>query len=75
MLGEAASHHGVDGDALHGSPPAQRRKLGDKLVGVAPSVGDKAAHQVFGGRDDGQAVGPPCIEHQLNGVGKFGGKH
>ena len=72
VIGDAAGHYGVDSDALHRGTSAEGRQFGDELVGVAASVGHESAHQVLGGRHDGQAVRPAGLEHQLDGVGKFG---
>ena len=72
VLWYAAGHHGVHGNALHRGTSAEGRQFGDEFVGVAASVGDESAHQILGGRHDGQAVRPAGLEHQLDGVGKFG---
>ena len=75
VLGQAAGHHGVDGDALHSRPAAEGRQFGDQLVAAASGLGDELAHQAVGRRHHGQPVGPPRLKHQLYGIGYFGGKH
>ena len=75
VLRQAAGHNGVDRDALHGGPPAQRRQLGDELVTPPACVGHEAAHQFLRRRHHRQPVGPAGLEHQLNGVIYLSRKH
>ena len=75
VLRQAAGHDGVDGDALDGGASAQGRQFRDEFVASASGTLHELADEGFGRRDDGQAIGPPGLEHQLDGIGNVGGKH
>ncbi len=69
VLGLAARHDRVDGDLLGGDRHRPIPDIGD--LGVRGQSGgvQHGTDGRFGGRDDGQAVGPPLLEAQIDGPG------
>ncbi len=57
VVGPAARHDGVDGDALDGRAPVRGRDLGDELVAAAPGGGDGGGDAGARRRHHGQTVG------------------
>ena len=72
VLGQAAGHHGGDGDLLDGDVDEVRRHRGDDVLGVAARALEHPQHALLGRRDDGQAVGPAAREHRLELVLQLG---
>ena len=72
VLGETARHHGSDGDLLDGDVDEIGRDGRDDLVERSRRASEHAQHALLGRRHDGEAVGPPALEHQLELVLELG---
>jgi hypothetical protein len=67
VFGQAASHERGDGDFLRGDPATPYRLDANGVVGLQFRRGQETQHTLFGGRHDGQAVGPAVPLEQLVG--------
>ena len=62
--GQAAGHHGVHGDLLHGGLAQHGRQLGHHVLRRQVRAPQHLVHRLPGGRHDGGAVGPAVVIKQ-----------
>ena len=72
VLGQAAGHHGVDGDLLDRAGHQVGRDDRDDLVRRPGRPGEHPQHPVLGGRHDRQPVGPAARVRRLDVVLEVG---
>ena len=68
VLGLATGHDGVGGDFADGNFAATLGEAADDFVGGSLSDGEEFFDALYGGRDDGETVGPAEGVALLNGL-------
>ncbi len=68
VFGFAARHHRVNGDVAHVRRLVRGRHVSDHFVRIAARPFEHPLHARFGGRNDGQSVGPLLLEEKFEFV-------